>query len=239
MRTLATMILQVRKYIDDVHDQEKENDEIIDALRDAWEQVCHDLVGSNVGRRCLLKNGDPVDFVADQEEYALPDDILLIDGVQVKFSSSDRRWKKLEKRDPDCNGFRSGNLSILGDEQVVTFGCLFWSDDEESAGDIRIWPAFTSVSDQQFRFRYYHLPAFPSDDAGTFWDPDNTGENKRLPLRLDRAVEYKAAALLSMEEVEDQKTGRLNTSQYNKIISDIIGTTGGGVLRSNTRYVRV
>jgi len=234
------MISKVRRLVNDVHSQEFEDADIKDALADALENYAADLFGHNDGKRALLRYSSEFSFVADQEEYALPGDIMAVQRVEVLPDSNTSRWANVQKKNIDeysADRLLSGFALEESSYAVGTTG-LYWFDDVEE-GNIRFYPAFASVNEEKYRFRYYAWPTMVDDDDGTLLNPHNDStDTSKLPVRSDMAVEYYAAATLSFEELEDGKPIGAFGQAYANLLASICRTTARGATKSTRRYVR-
>jgi len=197
MRTLTQMVARTQRYLNDEDAQEWTDAEVAEALEDAADSFWTDLVGHGQGRELLRKWGSETSFVAETEEYALPADLLELESVEVRWYTTDDRWDVLPKQAPPLTGWgvSSGAVALFGTRGGGGVSGYGWYDDC-AQGYIRIWPYLTSVSDEVFRFVYFHKPTFPAGDDDAF-----TG----VPDGADRCVEYLAAALLGQEELENGK----------------------------------
>lgn len=206
LRTLNDMTAQVRRLVNDVHDGQFDPVTVDQALRDALEAVTRDLVADPIGQRLLRTHQAAQSFTKDTETYDKPADAIQVDRVEYRSSGSDA-WKTAEYRPP---------------QRGKTPPPVYWFDDA-GLTQIRIWPAFTSVSDQQYRMRYYAWPQFPQADEGTFDDPAASGtDTYHYPRQMDRVVEYQAAILLVEQENLNTVPVQYFQNQYSAILSTII-----------------
>lgn len=238
MRSKTEMIARVRRHIADTDENEWTDAEISSRLEDAAEALWDDLLEHPDGKRVLRKYGDYTALVAETEEYDLPADLGLLDYVEVRWLDADTRGRKLQRRRPPQGEKRNGTGELFGVEGAgSSTGFLFWYDDVDE-GQIRIWPYLSTVNEEKYRFCYYHYPTYPTDDAGTFNDPTNSGtDTDTLPERVDEAVEYYAAAMLGTEEVENGRFvgnfGRL----YAATLASLVRVRAAGRLKPKRRYI--
>ncbi len=238
MKTLAQMTTYVRRKSRDALENSPlwEDEEIQDEMAPAWEQVRRDLVSFPSGLTSLLVYQSAQSLVADQEEYALPANCLHVHAVQWR-SGSDYNWLTVPFLKPpaDCE-LRNGTSALLGFSQpaCVTSG-LGWFDDVDP-GYVRIWPARTTVSGEQYRMRYVPKVPFPTADSATLRDPEETGADVyALPDGVDLALCFLTASMLALEELEDGKPIGVFGTLYSLMLRDIAGQAR--VLRPRTRHV--
>ena len=208
MRTLTEMLTNVQRYLADTDaaaytETLLKNGYMPDAAAMLWE----DILSSPRARRMLYTESQYTAMTAEQELYDLPEDCLRVESVQVRHRDSDERPETLVRREPPGAGFypRNGSEAYFGGTAVSLHGAvgLYWYDDCPPH-QVRIWPELNSVNEEKYRFRYYAEPEFPTDDAGTFNDPGNSGSDSlHLPDGIDAAVEFLTAALAGVEEAEN------------------------------------
>ena len=209
MRTRAQMIERVQRWLLDT-DAETYSDTTVESMLEecagqVWELMIAEPDAAR--RRCLRKHSDWTALVAEQEEYQLPADCLLLDQVQVRWADDDDRCSILAYRRPPAGAIRGGTSALIGTYTDASSLCGWYDDTAE--GYVRIWPELLSVNQEKYRFRYYHLPPFPAGDDDTF-----TG----LPEGVDSLCELLATAMLAHEELADGKPigafGRLFVARY-------------------------
>jgi len=238
MRTLAEMIGRVRRYVDDVQELQwtdaQLEEYLVDAAKEMWETILHD----SDGRRTLRTYSSAASFVASTETIELPADCAALDRVECR-DDSDERWYALSYRDPQesiCWGPRSGNAHLSG--RYPTGRLSLWWYDDVPEGYVRIWPVESTPPTGTYRFRYFQAPLFPTEDAGTFADPDADGEAEYdLPGRVDEAAEYLAAAKVGLEEYQNGFPVGTHGVQYARVMQAMIGR-GASVTKPRARYIR-
>lgn len=244
MRTRLEMVEQVSRLLRDANEDAFDGDDVVAVrMEDALNMLADDLVGDDDsrGRGCLVAYSAADDLVADTEEYDLPSDLLLLDRVEMLWPEEDY-WRPLPRRDPaECglSWYRSGMQAEYGVGSAAAGHGLYWWDDC-ARGTIRIWPACGTVTGEQFRFRYWRRPTFPSVDNGTYNDPAATGTDVyRYPEGFVRATEYLAAAVIALEEVEDGRPTGVFGSMYRAELERLRRADGQRLQRAPTRYVRM
>lgn len=238
MKALSEMIAYVRRKLRDASENAPvwENADILDELESAWFQVRAALAEHPAGQKTVAVWSDPASLVADQEEYALPADILMVVGVQWR-QNSDAGWCAVPYKAPvSTGGVSSGTSSLLGLVQPANMvSGMAWYDDADP-GYIRFWPAKTVVDSEQYRLQVVPEIPFPSADSATLRDPLATGADVyRLPDRLDTATCFLACSLLALEELENGKPIGAFGTMYASTMRDI--TSSARILRPHTRYV--
>lgn len=207
MRTLTEMTTRIQRYLADTDADHYSEATILQAgyMKDAAAMLWEDILSSPRGRRGLRTYSDYTALTADTELYDLPDDCLLLDGIEVRWRDADDRPLEVPYQQPPQGEFRNGTAALFGASGYAgsgTPGGLRWYDDCEPH-QVRVWPCLSSISEQKYRFRYYAEPVFPSNTGGTFNDPTDSGTDTRhLPDEVAGAVEFLTAALASSEEVE-------------------------------------
>jgi hypothetical protein len=233
------MLARVRRLLNDAGESAWDDDAVLDALESASAVVSEDLVISVAGRRCLRVYGEETEFTKDETEYELPGDCLLVDGIEWR-ECEEEDWQEIERRDPQSVWtVRSGNAALMVTPGVSWPGGLYWCDDV-AEGMVRMWPAFGDENeDRVFRIRYFGYLAWPSDEDGTFNDPEGSGtDSKRLPPGIVEAVEYYAAAVLALEEMEDGKPMGAMGSMYQAAMRRLARGSGRGFFGSQAQYIR-
>lgn len=207
MRTLGDMRYEVRRKINDVADDSVTDPAVDRALSDGLEVLARDLLVNPIGKRILRTHSTATSLVVDQEEYDLPTDNLQLDRVYYRDSASTDRWTTLEYRPP---------------QPGKTPPPLFWFDDL-GLMQVRIWPSFASIGSEEYRYRYYRMPPFPSSDDGTFNDPDATGSDvNAFPPEFDSVVELRAALLLASEENLNTAPIQFLNDMYNRHVQALV-----------------
>lgn len=238
MRTRAEMEAEVLRHLRDTDGRQwTAATDVRPRLQDAARWLWRALAADPTGHRCLRKYSTATALVANQEEYALPADCQRLLAVEVRWQDADTRWTRLRYCQPPAEAVRSGAAALFAVYGTAA-GSLAWYDDCNQ-GDIRIWPYLTTVGEEKYRFRYVCRPTFPTKDAATFNDPGGTGtDTVQLPDACDQAVEYLAAALLSLEEMQDGgPIGQFGTL-YRQVLASIVEADGGALAAPTTRYVR-
>lgn len=242
MRTLSEMVAIVNRLLRDVNESAFDGDDVVAVrLGDALNMLAEDLVGDADarGRGCLLGYSTAEDLVADTELYDLPSDLLMLDRVEILWPEEDY-WQPLPKRDPALASgmfFRSGMQALYGTGSAAAVSQLYWWDDCER-DQFRVWPALTTVNDEEIRVRYYRRPAFPSTDSGTYNDPEATGTDVyRYPEGFVRATEFLAAAIIALEELEDGRPIGAFGQMYRGELDRLRAADGQRLHRPGARYV--
>lgn len=238
MKTLEEMLAYTRRKLRDAVETAEMWDDgtVMDEMTAAWDKVRRDLASSPAGRASVLAYQDAQSLVADQEIYSLPPDCLQVHDVQWR-AGSDYDWMRVPFVKPPSGGCpKIGTAAMLGLSQPASVASgMGWFDDVDP-GSIRIWPAQGVVSGEEFRLRYVPRIPFPSDTSGTLRDPDATGSDVyRLPDRIDMALCYLTAHMLSLEELEEGKSVGAFGSLYASIMRDVLAD--GRVLRPRTRHI--
>lgn len=225
MKTLGDMIDNIRWKIGDTSDMMAEDPHIQEAINNGVERVSNDLAFDNRAKMVLRKYGDPTSFVAGQEIYEVPENCIRVLDIQMR-RSADQRWMQITRREPERDfAATSGSTEIFGSSKSLTHGAIAWSDDVDE-GYVRLWPAFNTVSGEEFRFCYVRrLPYLEKYDA-TFNDPDADGTiENRYPVRITDAVEW--ASILNL--ATDQGAGSINYKSANYAYSQVLqGISGVG-----------
>jgi len=185
MRTLAEMRTMTRRHLNDMSTDVFSPDRIDGAIEDALNTLAYDLLAHPIGSRLLRTQTEAISLSAGTEEYTIPEDCIKVDRVWYRESPDAKRWKAAEYRSP---------------QPGKTPPPFYWFNGTDAVR-IMIWPAMASWNEEEYKLRYFRRPKFPVSDTATFNDPDDTGSNTdNYPAPMDRAVEYKAAAILAGEE---------------------------------------
>lgn len=207
MRTLGDMKYEVRRQLNDLADDVMDDPAITRALSDGLEVAARDLLINPIGKRILRAHSPATALVADQEEYDLPSDNLQLDRVYYRNTNDTQRWTTLEYRPP---------------QPGKTPPPLFWFDDL-GLMQVRIWPAFSTIGGEEYRLRYYRMPAFPEVDEATFNDPDGDGtDTNAMPPELDAIVEFRAAMILASEENLNNVPIQFFNDMYNRLMRALV-----------------
>lgn len=228
MRDLGDMIQRVRKKIGDYADTMVADPAIETAMDVAADAVWEGILGHTQAMHILLRfSADDYDtatpLVAEQEDYALPDDCLRLREVQFMSGSQGSNWRTLTRKEKSAVIQRSGNDVLFGSD-TEHHGPMYW-DDATQPGYIRIWPALKTTSGERIRFRYAAKPAWPEDYGCTFNDPDGDGvKEHNLPDRVAEAIEWGAALELASDKVGASLNYELALNSYHRAMRSLVNT---------------
>ena len=204
MRTRAQMVDRVQRWLLDT-DAGTYADATVEAMLEETAAAVWELMIAEPDsrrRRCLRKHSTWTALTAEQEEYDLPADCLLLEEVHIRWADADDRWTTLPYRQPGGSAPRGGTAALIATN--ASAGALAgWCDDTDE-GSVRIWPELLSVNEEKVRFRYYHGPTFPPLDSDTF-NVQSAVTVDALPEGVDALCELYATAMLAHEELDDRK----------------------------------
>lgn len=242
MRDLGDMIQRVRKKIGDYADTTVADPHIETALAIAADQVWEHILEHTDAMHILLRFSaadytEATPLVAEQEEYALPDDCLRLREVQLKANDQASSWTPLTRKDEPAEAVpQSGSNALFGVGGGYAGRGLCWSD-QAQPGHIRIWPALQTTSGERIRFRYAAKPAWPENYGCTFNDPDGDGTKEHnLPDRITEAMEWGAALELATDKIGAGLNYEFAHKSYYQILRSVTGAAN--VTKPVRRYIR-